>query len=287
MRVFISHISEEAAIARVLKDWIESSFAGQCDVFVSSDKDDIPAGSRWLEDIDGAVASASALIVLCSPSSLSRPWIIFETGCGWAKRVPIIPICHSGQKKGALPPPISMLESLELDDKDFVNDLLSSLATHHGLAKFPRVDQAAMRRELLEAAGQIAACTTPPPSKDEAGKATELRDEIAWRLDKMVEMFGILAEGVQTGNVTTQDYQDISRYIDKLFSGEAYFYKQSDHEKLAALAAKVTRTKAEDIGKLKAFLDVVERTHRQRRDYGEILSQLEGYQALLHSQPDL
>ncbi|HYR02507.1 MAG TPA: toll/interleukin-1 receptor domain-containing protein, partial [Syntrophobacteria bacterium] len=85
MRVFISHISEEAPLAHVLKDWIESSFAGQCDVFVSSDKDDIPAGSKWLEEIESALGSASALIVLCSPSSLSRPWISFETGCGWIK----------------------------------------------------------------------------------------------------------------------------------------------------------------------------------------------------------
>ena len=55
MNVFISHISEEAHIAKVLKEWIESSFLGQCDVFVSSDKEDIPAGSKWLDQIDTAL----------------------------------------------------------------------------------------------------------------------------------------------------------------------------------------------------------------------------------------
>ncbi len=30
MRIFISHISEEVSTAEVLKDWIESSFLGQC-----------------------------------------------------------------------------------------------------------------------------------------------------------------------------------------------------------------------------------------------------------------
>ena len=34
MKVFISHIAEEAALASVLKDWIESTFLGQVDVFV-------------------------------------------------------------------------------------------------------------------------------------------------------------------------------------------------------------------------------------------------------------
>ena len=51
----------------------------------------MPAGSKWLEEIDQALAAAVVLLVLCSPASLRRPWINFETGCGWIKRVP----CHS------------------------------------------------------------------------------------------------------------------------------------------------------------------------------------------------
>ena len=34
MKVFISHIAKEVALASVLKDWIESTFLGQVDVFV-------------------------------------------------------------------------------------------------------------------------------------------------------------------------------------------------------------------------------------------------------------
>ena len=42
MKVFISHVTEESAFALVLKDWIESTFAVRCDVFVSSDLRDVP-----------------------------------------------------------------------------------------------------------------------------------------------------------------------------------------------------------------------------------------------------
>ena len=77
MKIFISHISEEAPIALVLKNWIESSFIGQCDVFVSSDLDDIPAGSKWLKKIEQALDSAVVIVVLCSPLSLLKPWINF------------------------------------------------------------------------------------------------------------------------------------------------------------------------------------------------------------------
>jgi hypothetical protein len=285
MRVFISHISEEAPLAHVLKDWIESSFAGQCDVFVSSDKDDIPAGSKWLEEIESALGSASALIVLCSPSSLSRPWISFETGCGWMKHVPIIPICHSGQKKASLPSPLSMLQALELDEQDFVYDLLSGLAKHLGFGKVPRIDQAAMRSQLTEAAGHAVADRTPPASEREPGNTQELLDEMGWRLGELVRVFGILREGRNRArSVTIQDYESLSDYIDKIFSGQTHFYKQYDNEKFLALAAKLANVK--QAGVLRESISPLtdlEHSHRNKRDYDDIISQLERYRALLHA----
>ena len=170
MNVFISHISEEAHIAKVLKEWIEASFLGQCEVFVSSDKADIPAGSKWLDKIDTALESAKALIVLCSRKSLTRPWINFEMGYGWNKRVPVIPICHSGQKKGELPSPISMFQALEIEDTNFVGDLMSSLADNLGFKKTPKIDKKSMKSELLKACMQIKVNSYPAeaePPKDE------------------------------------------------------------------------------------------------------------------------
>jgi len=280
IRVFISHINEEAPIAQVLKDWLESSFAGQCEVFVSSDKDDIPAGSRWLEVIDGAVGAASALIVLCSPSSISRPWINFEMGGAWVKRIPIIPICHSGQKKNALPSPISMLQALELEDEHFVIDLLSSLAKHLGFGKVPRIDQAAMGKELIETAGGMVKEGMHTAPVGETGKIADLLDEIQWRLSEIIRIFEIFLKG----DITVQDFQHTSPYIDKLFSGEARFYKQYDQEKLITLATKVTNVKgADDLTKMRSYLTDLELTHRSKRNYRELISELKKYQAILQS----
>lgn len=155
MKLFISHIHEEAAIALILKDWIESSFIGQCEVFVSSDDSDIPAGSKWLSQVDNAIDESSILVVLCSVHSLSRPWINFETGCGWIKRVPIVPICHSGLKKSELPPPISTFQALELEDPKFIDNLLLSLAKHFGFSKIPRIDKKAMEEDLMQGSSCI------------------------------------------------------------------------------------------------------------------------------------
>jgi hypothetical protein len=155
MRVFISHITEESPLALVLKDWIESTFAGQCEVFVSSDLANIPAGSRWLEEIDDALNSSVAFLVLCSPISLPRPWINFETRCGWIKRVPIIPICHSGQKKNTLPTPISLFQGLEMDSPNFTSDFFSSLSKHTGILKLPRIDHQKMAQEIRASVDSI------------------------------------------------------------------------------------------------------------------------------------
>ena len=119
MNIFISHISEETSIAEVLKDWIESTFLGQSEVFASSATDDLPAGNKWIDEIDQALDSAVAFLVLCSPASLKRTWIHLETGWGWIKGLPIIPICHSGQKKDDLPSPISTFQALEIDSDGF------------------------------------------------------------------------------------------------------------------------------------------------------------------------
>ena len=90
MKVFISHIAEEAALASVLKDWIESTFLGQVDVFVSGH--DISSGEQWFRRLGEELTDAKAMLVLCSKRSVSRPWINFEAGAGHVKGVPVIPI---------------------------------------------------------------------------------------------------------------------------------------------------------------------------------------------------
>jgi len=154
MNIFISHISEEASITEILKDWIESSFLGQCEVFASSDKADL-SGNKWISEIDQALDSAMTFLVLFSPTSVKRPWVNVQTGWGWIKGLPIIPICHSGLKKDDLPRRISTLQALEINSDCFVSELSTTLAKHLGFAKFSRIDQDAMVRELTAAVGAI------------------------------------------------------------------------------------------------------------------------------------
>lgn len=216
MNVFISHINEESALALTLKEWIESSFSGKCQVFVSSDKDDIPAGTKWFERIEKALGDAGVLIVLCSAESLSRPWINFETGCGWMKNIPILPICHSAQRKATLPPPISRFQALDLDDPKFVFDLLSALAKHLNFPKVPRIDQEAMRSELDVAMKAQTKAPAPMPMKaDEVRTGVELPNEA-------VELLKIMAADSRHLNAlhfsahTRETQQRVQYFLDML-----------------------------------------------------------------------
>lgn len=151
MKVFVSHISKEKKLAMVFKGWIETTFLGKISVFVSSDPQNIPLGNKWREDITSALDESKLLIILYSPISRNRPWISFEAGCGWIKRIPVIPICHSSLKLKQIGEPISSFQGIELDDKEFTDKFFAAIAKHSGFAKVPKIDKNQFLKEIKEA----------------------------------------------------------------------------------------------------------------------------------------
>ena len=93
--LFVSHITIEAPIAAVLKKIIAEDFIGIVDLFTSSDVTSIQGGEKWLDTIRAAIAESAAVLVLCSESSINRPWVQFEIGAAWATGKRIIPICQA------------------------------------------------------------------------------------------------------------------------------------------------------------------------------------------------
>lgn len=155
MGIFISHINEEAFVASVLKECIENAFSDEVAVFVSSDSKAIPAGSKWLDQIDSALERSRLLIVLCSSKSICRPWINFEAGCGWIKRIPIIPICHSGMKKETLPIPLSILQGINIGEKNFSTKLFNSIAQHLEVKQKPHFNPDAVNKAVQKAVSSL------------------------------------------------------------------------------------------------------------------------------------
>lgn len=128
MNIFISHIVEEGDLALILKAAIQRDFLNLIKVFVSSDRDSVLAGQNWLTSVDDALTTANIEIILCSSISVRRPWINFEAGAGWMRRIPVIPFCHSGMKADQLPMPLAVLNSVQANDTEGLKRLYTQAA---------------------------------------------------------------------------------------------------------------------------------------------------------------
>jgi hypothetical protein len=131
--VFISHVHEDADFASAIKTWLEQSFLGGVELFVSSSPDSLPPGSDWPRRIKSALADASIMLLLLSPRSITRRWIYFEAGAAYVKNVPVVPLCIAGLSLSDLEPPLSFLQGLSISDMASRATLLELVAKYAGL----------------------------------------------------------------------------------------------------------------------------------------------------------
>ncbi len=131
--IFISHITEEKELALALKKLIEDKFLGIVDVFVSSDENSIQLGQEWLDNITNGLRTCCIELILCSPISITRPWINFEAGAGWVREnCIVIPMCHSNIKPEDLPLPLNLLQGMVLNNQVKVQELIKLIANQIG-----------------------------------------------------------------------------------------------------------------------------------------------------------
>ncbi len=155
MKIFISHIQQELQVAQVLQRWIEAAFADRCEVWAGTDPEVIPELSQYLEKNEEAFLEMKALIILCSPHSVQKPWISFEAGCAWLRKIFILPLCYAGMSPSDLPSPLSAFSSLEMNQTDFPQRIISTLAQELGAGRLPSIQYRQMEKELKEAQASV------------------------------------------------------------------------------------------------------------------------------------
>jgi hypothetical protein len=126
--LFISHTSEEAELAVAIKRLILDAFGTAVLVYVSSDGQSVRAGDRWLQDLGATLKRSSLHFVLCSETSIKRPWVNFEAGAAWVSDTPTIPICHSGMTPDSLPLPLNTFHGILLGSIDALGRVLDRVA---------------------------------------------------------------------------------------------------------------------------------------------------------------
>jgi hypothetical protein len=147
--IFLSHIAEEAQLAQAFRESIEKNFLGMVDIFVSSDGSTIGLGTNWLDQITEGLRSTQAILTFCSPASISRPWINFEAGAGWARNIEIAPLCHSGIRPVDLPLPLNLLQGVEAHNPEKLGEVYKLIARKVGCVP-PTVDLAPLANTVVE-----------------------------------------------------------------------------------------------------------------------------------------
>lgn len=104
--VFISHYAhEDSELAKKFKQWIETHYKVQkVKVFASSAESCIKTGTFFMSKIGQMLTMKDVLISLLTPASMSRPWVIFETGAGVCAKALLPILCRGAQKKDLVPP---------------------------------------------------------------------------------------------------------------------------------------------------------------------------------------
>jgi TIR domain-containing protein len=177
--VFVSHIHEEAALGGVVKGLIEEVFTrDEVRAFLSSDMRDLPAGRKWLDEVQGQLALSRVIVSLISPISLRRPWVNIELGAGWSKGLRVIPLCHSGQRVDDLPPPLGLFMGIGLDQSDAAERLLVGIADGLGLGHpGKRLNFEAMLKDMRTAALGVKASRAVQVAPPEDREGNDLEPE--------------------------------------------------------------------------------------------------------------
>ena len=225
--VFISHISEEKNVALVLKEWIDSTFLGHYNVFVSNDDDCINIGDKWLEQISNAIDESKVLIAICSAASMPRPWINFEIGCAYSKKIPIMPICHSGMTKSTLPSPISEFQGINLDSEESLERLFKGIAKNLDIKRLPKINYQDMLNEINNALGTVSV-------KEEIKVVVkeEIKEEVLYGKKKFCENIlkvymyeNLVLTSNEVAGKLRNNLQLTQHYLDKMVE-DKYFYSE-------------------------------------------------------------
>jgi TIR domain len=126
--IFLSHISEESAMAFRLRRLFKEALSAEMPVFVSSDYVSIPSGEPWYQKILQGLSQVQGIVSLLSPASLQRPWINFEAGIGVGCDARVMPLVWRGLQKGDVAMPLGYVQVRALHDEEDLKGLLRDIA---------------------------------------------------------------------------------------------------------------------------------------------------------------
>ena len=127
-QVFVSHATLDKWIAKTICEKIESVGAT-----TFRDDRDIDGGDDIPESIKTAIQRSSEFVVLITPTSWDRAWVLIEVGVawGWPSEIRIVPILYHVETD-RIPPIIKQKKAYTLNDfDDYLKELAKRVKEKH------------------------------------------------------------------------------------------------------------------------------------------------------------
>lgn len=157
--VFISHAAEDAVLAEIVKTQIDNVFEKKINVFVSSIPGTISPGSDWFNKIVGNLTENNAFVVLVTPYSEKRPFVWFEIGFSWFRRLnkncEIYAICAPPINPGNLSEPLCRLQAISLGEEKQTKAFFTELINQFSLGNLNTLEFTQIRDSLPTYPSQI------------------------------------------------------------------------------------------------------------------------------------
>jgi hypothetical protein len=121
-KIFVSHSHPDKPLVDALKKLIESIFKNSVLLSISSEKaeeEGVEAGEEWKKWIHEKITECDIMLVVMTPYSVQRPWVMIEVGFAQGKDKVIVPILF-GLGGNAIPPPLQDLQAVQGDEKQDV-----------------------------------------------------------------------------------------------------------------------------------------------------------------------
>lgn len=134
-QLFLSHDSRDHERAEILAKMIERITLNQISVWHSSDssaKGGLVPGNVWLDEIRSRLVNSKAVVALLTPTSIARPWLLFESGFGAAQvTCDVIPVCIGIDSLSDIPFPLAMYQTYQLSDYESIIQFAKKLTSKY------------------------------------------------------------------------------------------------------------------------------------------------------------
>ena len=154
MRIFISHSSRDAELARALIDLLQAALPITSDEIRCSSVDGyrLPGGVSIDQRLRNEVHDAEVVIGLLTPNSLRSAYVSFELGARWGAQKRMIPLLASGITPEVLEGPLGGINALDCRCDGQIHQLVEETASHLNIEPHRTSTFAHQVNKLLELA---------------------------------------------------------------------------------------------------------------------------------------